>query len=1007
MSSLIIFGGICAQRLGISQLPDIDFPVLSISVNYEGASPEVIEAELLEPIEERLLQIEGITQMRSSARQGSGNVTLDFEIKRNVDIALQEVQAALSQLRLPLGIDPPVIRKTNPEDQPFMFLGVSSDKPIRELIIWLDSFLLDQFRFIPGIGEVSTGGYPERNLRIWPDSEKLRELELTAADILTAIQSQHLESAAGQFTTGDRELRVRWLGEAGTPEEIGDIRLLRRGGEIIHHRNSSIRIKDVARIEDGLSDVRRIARFDNLKGVGIGIRKQRGENEVALAKAVQKKVKELQSQLPKGYTLHVIVDLTRPTKAVVHTTYEKLAVAAVVTIFICFLFLGSWHAALNILFSIPTSIVGTFIVIYFSGFTLNLFSLLALTLAISIVVDDAIMLLENIVRHHRMKKSAAQASYDGSMEILPAAVAATLAVVAVFLPVVFMSGVIGKFFYQFGVTMSTAVLLSLVEAVTITPMRAAAFMSAEHKINKFESWLETYFHRLGERYGRGLARLLHFHGWVVLFSVIAFILSLLLVRGVRQEFVPPQDQDRIILNGETAVGSSLEFTSEKSRLVEEVVRKNPHVRSYFVSIGAGGPASEVNQFYMPLELHDRRKRKPTHLQVMDELRQQLKVVDGVRISMRDLSTRGLTSGRQFPISLNLIGPDLNVLYDKSQELIKRLDGEGLTQDLNTDFKLGVPEFVIRPDRDALAERGVTVESVALTLGATIAGLRHSEYTVDGKRHDIRIKIPDKLMDSPKAVENITIRNNYGNSVKLSEIVKFEERKTYQSITRVNRQRAVGVFGNLMAGKSQAGVLERARQIAQEILPEGYVFSLEGASAGLAESFSSLTTALLMGILVAYMILAVQFNSFVHPVSILMALPFSVTGALLTLWITGTSLNLFSFIGLVVLMGIAKKNSILLVEFTNHVREQETANAREALIKACPVRLRPILMTSVATVAAALPLVLGDSIGQETRTPMGLTIIGGTVLSTILTLYVVPCIYLLLARFESRKKAELL
>jgi len=1007
MSSFIIFGAICANRLGISKLPDIDFPVLSISVDYEGASPEVVESELIEPIEERLLQIEGVTQMRSSVRQGSGSVTLDFDIKRNVDVALQEVQAALSQLNYPLGVDPPVIRKTNPEDQPFMFLGVIADKPIREVLNWVDSFLLDQFRFIPGIGEVGIGGFPERNLRIWPDPAKLKQFDLTVNDIVNAIKSQHLESAAGQFVEGEQELRVRWLGEAVSPQEIGNIRLLQRGGQIVHQENGNgLTIKDVARVEDGLSDTRRMVRIDDAQGVGIGLRKQRGGNEVALAHAVREKVKQLQPLLPEGYKLIINVDLTLSTEAVVYTTYEKLIVAGIVTIVICFLFLGSWQAALNILFSIPTSIVGTFIIIYFSGFTLNLFTLLALTLAVSIVVDDAIMLLENIVRHYRMGKNAAQAAYDGAMEILPAATAATLAVIAVFLPVVFMEGVIGKFFFQFGVTMSAAVILSLIEAVTITPMRAAALMSSETKVNRFERWLDRIFHKLGEQYAKTLAIPLR-HPWlVVAVSLILFVLSMSLVKGIRQEFVPLQDQDLIIVNGQTKPGSSLEFTSEKAKEIDSILKRHPQITGYYTSMGAGGPASEVNQFFSLAKLKSREKRPVTHQQIMDELRDEFKKVEGVKASLRDMSTRGLTSGKQFPISFNIIGQDLNVLYEKSQELIKKLDAEGLTQDLDTDFKLGLPELLIKPDRVEMASRGVSVESVATTLGATVAGIRQAEFTADGKRFDIRIKLPDALVNSPSAIGEILVRNNFGYQIPLEKLVKFEEQKTYQSITRVNRQRAIGIFGNIQKGKSQTAVLERARQISYEVLPQGYAFSLEGSSAGLAESFSSLQTALLMGILVAYMILAVQFNSFVQPISILMALPFSVTGALLSLWATGTSLNLFSYIGLIVLMGIAKKNSILLVEFTNQVRSRGAASVKAALLEACPVRLRPVLMTSVATIAAAAPLIFGNSIGQETRTPMGLTIIGGTLVSTILTLFIVPSMYLALSRFESKKKIDL-
>jgi multidrug efflux pump subunit AcrB len=615
------------------------------------------------------------------------------------------------------------------------------------------------------------------------------------------------------------------------------------------------------------------------------------------------------------------------------------------------------------------------------------------------------MLLENIVRHHRMGKSAAQAAYDGSMEILPAATAATFAVVAVFLPVVFMDGVIGKFFFQFGVTMSAAVLLSLVEAVTITPMRCATFMGSE-KTNKFENFLEKLFAKLDSYYAQILEKILRFPKTVVFTSIGIFILSMFLIKGVRQEFVPPQDQDMIIVNGQTPPGTALNSTLEKAKQVEDTIKSNPNVVSYFNSIGAGGPASEVNQFFMPVNLKPREERKQTHMQIINDLRKELSEVKGVKVSMRDNSSRGLTSGRQFPISFNISGPSLDILMTKGQEIMKKLNEEGLTVDLDTDFKQGLPEYLAQPDRAALALRGVSIESIASTMGSTVAGVIQGQFTTEGKRYDIRIKLPDDLVKSPEGLENVYVRNSFGNTVPLSQLVKFKEQKTYQSISRVNRQRSIGIFGNIKSGQSQAKVVARAEELSRELLPSGYGFSLEGSSAGLTDSFKSLTVSLLMGILVAYMILAIQFNSFVHPISILMALPFSVTGALLILWATNTSLNLFSFIGIIVLMGIAKKNSILLVEFTNHTRKQGAASIKEALIKACPMRLRPILMTSVATVAAATPLIIGNSMGQETRTSMGLTIVGGTIVSTVLTLFVVPCIYLMLSKFESKKKVDI-
>ncbi len=1004
MISMITFGAVSLNKLGISQMPDVDFPVLNISVNYEGAAPEIVEADLIQPIEERLLQIEGVKEMRSSANQGSASINLEFDINRNVNVALQEVQSALGQLKLPPNVDPPVIKKSNPDEDPILIVSVFGSDSIKDMLLWVNNYLSDQLQFLPGVGQVSVGGFPDPNMRVWIDPRKLKQNDLTVSDVTEALRTQNIESSAGQFVEGKKEIRLRWAGEAVSPSEIGEIQILKRGGQSINNE-TIYKVKDVARVEEGLSDIRRFARVNGKPAIAIQVRKQRGSNEVEVADQVMKKLDELKSSFPKGFQYQVTVNYTKSTRATVDLTKEKLVVAALITILVCFFFLGSIQAAFNILISLPTSIVGTFTILYFSGFTLNLFTLLALTLAISIVVDDAIMLLENIVRHYRMGKGADLAASDGSKEVLPAAIAATLAVIAVFLPVIFMSGIVGKFFFQFGVTMSAAVLLSLVEAVTITPMRAAAFFANEPKVSKLENWLDERFERISEGYGRILERTLRWRASVVFGSLALFVASLFLVSKVRQEFVPPQDQDLIILSAQTPPGSSLAKTDEVAVALEQIIREQPEVADYLVSVGGGGGASNLpTQIMMPITLKPRDSRKLNHTEIMAQLRGKFKKIKEAKISMRDISARNLSTGRLNPIALNLRGPDLGVLADKVNELIGRLEKEGLAVDMDTDFRKGIPELLMNPDRRAMGLRGVAADAVSQVLATAVGGYRQGQYTLDGKRYDIRFKIPDELIHSADDIKNLDVRNIAGNRLPLGSFVKAEMKEVSQTITRINRQRAVSLFGNLAPGQSQSVVLKRAGEIAKEILPPGYSFALEGASAGFSESFSSLFSAMMIGILVAYLILAVQFDSFIHPVSVLVALPFSVTGALLTLWMTNTSLNLFSFIGLIVLMGIAKKNSIMMVEFTNQVRAHDKLGIKEALLKACPVRLRPILMTSVATVAAATPLVLGGGIGSETRLPMGLSIVGGTIVSTLLTLFVVPALYILLSRFERPKRA---
>ena len=993
MFALILFGAISFKQLGVSQMPDVNFPILNISVSYPGAAPEVVESEIINLIEKRLLSVEGIKEMRSTAQQGSAQVNLEFAIDRNVDVALQEVQSALSQIRFPSGVDPAIISKSNPEDDPILFVSIFGDVELTKMLQWTDGFLLDQIQFLSGVGEVSFRGFPDRNLRIWIDVEKLKKYELTISDIVESLRTANVQSAAGQYVEGKQEIRIRYQGTAATVEDIGNFRIIKRGGQTIEDRR--FYIKDVARVVDGLADIRRIAKVNGKPAVSLQIRKQRGANEVTVADSVIKKLSELKSQFPEGMNYTININYTKSTQATVDLSIEKIGVVSLITIIICFLFLGNFQSAINILFSIPTSIIGTFIVLKLAGFTLNLFTLLALTLSISIVVDDAIMLLENIIRHYRMGKTPYQAALEGSKEVLPAAIAASLAVLAVFMPVVFMDGVIGKFFFQFGITMCAAVLISLLEAIVITPMRTAAFLKTDAKVSVFESKLDHLFERIGKSYQNGLIHCFQIKWWVLTASIVFFVGSLFLFKIVKQEFVPTQDQNLIILTAQAKPGTSLAETANLVEPLNELLKNTKEVAGYFISVGPG-------QVFLPIALVDLSERSISHIDLMNTLRLKAKEIKGLRISLRDISARNLSTGRQNPIAFNLRGPDLEILNNKSQEIIKKLEEQKLAVDLDTDYKVGLPELTLVPNREQLSKKSVTAESVAQVLSAAIAGLRDGQFVSDGRQIDIRYKVNEDQIQSVNDIKKLFVRNSFGNLIQLEDLVNTEKTNSLNSIARINRQRSVSVYGNIAPQQSQGDVLDKIKDMATKILPSGYSYQLEGASAGFSSSFKSLTWVLILGILVAYMILAIQFNSFIDPISVLMSLPFSLSGALLILWLTGTSLNLFSFIGLIVLMGIAKKNSIMLVEFTVQILIKDKLSTAEALLKACPVRLRPVLMTSIATLFAALPLVLGSGLGIETRRPMGLVIIGGIVVSTIFTLFIVPIFYLILSELKLNK-----
>jgi hydrophobe/amphiphile efflux-1 (HAE1) family protein len=1024
MAGLILFGAISLGRLGISYMPDIDFPTLNISVTWEGSAPEILEAELVDQFEQRVIATEGLVEIRSSVRQGTANITLDFEINRDIDAAVQEVQTALSQVRLPLGVDPPTIRKQNPEEDPVMWLGVSGSREFRALAEFVDLYLKDQFQTIPGVGEVMINGFSDRNLRIWIRNDDLKKYELSVLDVVNAVTREHSEIAGGYIENQEKEINVRSMGEGITADEVANILITQRGGQPIY--DTTIRLRDVARVEDGLNDIRRIFRIDGKNAVGLGIKKQRGSNEVAVAEAVRQKVEEVKKTLPPDVNLRINVDFTRFVEQSVYYTKKELLLASLITAVICFLFLGTWTSSLNVLLSIPTSIVGTFTVIYFMGFTLNLFTMLALTLVIGIVVDDAIMVLENIVRHFHMGKNKVKAARDGAREITFAAVAASVAVMAIFLPVAFMQGIIGKFFFQFGVTITAAVALSLVEAITLTPMRCSQFMaeasrnSVRPQRGSLRVWAayvfarveqvvgetaDRWFGRLAAHYQRALHTALDHRWTVLLVSAVLFGLSVGVVFLLRREFVPTQDQNFFRISLINPVGSSLAYTERQCIEIENYIKSRSDVDRFLMSIG--GLNGQSNTAFIPVVLKEKHEREKTQSEIVEEFRKDLsQIVKGARLQISDLSSRGLTSRRSLPVEFNIRGVDYAQLKTAAEKIMKRMEESGLMRDVDTNYREGMPELRIHPNREEAAKRGVSMEDLGTTINAAIGGVRRGKFTNDARRYDVRMRLESQERLQPEDANKLQIRTSYGELIPLTDIVKLEVVPTVQEIGRINRQRAITISANLAPNVSQSAAIAMAEKISREALPEGYTFNLEGGSQTYMESIYSLWGVLLLGIVVAYMVLASQFNSFLHPVTVLLALPFSVTGAFLALWLTGQSVNLFSMIGLILLFGIVKKNSILLVEFTNHLRQHDRLEPRAALEKACPIRLRPILMTSLATMGAAVPTALSTAAGSEARVPMAMTIIGGVLVSTFFTLFVVPCFYSLMSRFERITVEEL-
>jgi hydrophobe/amphiphile efflux-1 (HAE1) family protein len=1005
MIGLILVGSVALSRLGVSLMPDVDLPTISVRATLEGADPEIMESEVVDVIEDAVMAVAGVKEVTSSARQGSCSVNVEFIPEKDIDVAFQEVQARVSaNMRLlPKDIDPPSIAKTNREDSPILWVTLTGMRPQRELSEYARNVLRDRFLTVPDTGDVMMGGYQDRNLRIWIDPLKLQSRGLTVDDLIKAVQREHVALPAGRLEGSVRESNVKVEGEALSLEQWNQLRLKEQDGAAVY-------LGDVAVVEDGMEDIRRISRVDGEPAQGLGIIKQRGANAVKVADACRARIAELNKTLPHGMELKVRFDQTQFIKEAYEETRFTLILSVLLTALVCWLFLGSISSTFNVILAIPVSVFGTFAVIYFCGFTLNLFTLLALTLSIGLVVDDAIMVLENIYRHAEMGHEKHVAARLGAEQIQFAALCATLALVAIFLPVVFIQGVMGKYFLQFGVVLSVAVIISLIEALTLAPMRCSQLLRVGQRGNALERAVGYTFEVLSRSYGRLLEWILGWGPWryaVIVVSLAIFAASMLLIRGMPREEVPAQDQGLFMVRLRGPVDWSISRTNEVVREVEEIINRRKEIESCFANAGSHGGEANEGMFFINMKPRDQRPLKNgrpiTQQESIGELREDLNVFPGVEIQVRDPSKTGLAGGGRgggLPVSFSVRGPDWNKLGELSAQFKDRMMTSGKLVDVNSDYRVGMPEVQVLPNRQKTLARNVDVQALGETVRALVGGYRIAKFTYQGRRYDVRVRLlrGDRLR--PEDIGLLYVRNRDGEPIRISELVDIETRPSLQAISRVNRMRAVTIGANPLPGVPQNEALAEVERISNEILPEGYEVVLTGSSRSASESFGGLMFAFIAGLMVAYMVLASQFNSYLHPFTILLALPFSLTGALLGLYLGGQSINVFSVIALILLAGIVKKNSILLVDFTNQLRS-EGRPVNQALREACPIRLRPILMTSVATIAGAVPGALAVGPGGELRIPMSIAVIGGVVVSTLLTLFVVPCFYSIAEEWRER------
>ncbi|PKO90989.1 MAG: AcrB/AcrD/AcrF family protein [Betaproteobacteria bacterium HGW-Betaproteobacteria-1] len=1001
---LVLLGLISYQRIGVDRFPFIEFPILSITTNLVGANPDIIDASITSVIETAVNTTPGIEHIASSSSPGVSVVTITFALDKDINVAYNEVQSNVSRIlrRLPDDVDPPIIRKVETNASPIMWLGLTGDRTPQQLNLYGLNIVKKKLETIKGVGEVRLGGRLDRRIRINVIPERMAAYNIVANDLITAFNNEHVQLPGG-FLVGEKAEQLLKLDlEYHNLRDLEDMIVTYRDG-------SPIKLKDIAELEDGLEDQRQVAHYNGQPTVGIGIIKVSNANTVEIIDEVKRRVdEEIRPNLPPGMFIDISTDDSLFIKEIVKSLQEHLIEGTLLAALIVWLFLRSLRSTLIIATAIPVSLLGAVAVMYFSGFTFNTMTLLALLLLIGVVVDDAIVVLENIFRHREMPGATAMsAAINGSREVAFAVVAATLSLVCIFAPVIFMDGIIGQFFKSFAVVVTFGVLVSLFVSLTLTPMLCSRYLRVETQHGKLYNLLDRFFHRMDAFYAKSLSWAL-VHRWKVVFVTMLIVLSSgFLFAQVSKEFVPEADEGRFRISFKTPLGSSLEYTETRLNMIEDILADYPdQIASYFTTIGFGAQG-QVNTGNANIRMKERDERSMSQQELMNKLRERLEQIPGVRAFPAPIAIVG--GQRSEKLQFSLSGDNLEQVGTIAKTMQKRLTEMPGMGRVDVDIELDLPQLVMTVDRVRAASLGITARDIATAISLYSGGIDIASFNDepgDGQRYNIRIKAREGSLTQPEDLKKIFLRSGDGGLVRLDSVVTFKQSLGAAVIGRFDLQYAATLYASPSIPLDQA--VTNVNQLAGEILPPGYHIRLSGEAEEMGKTIDNMVFVFALALVLLYMVLASQFNSFLQPLIVMVAQPLAVIGGVLALLLTGNSLNIFSMIGMVLLIGLVAKNSILLVDLTNQLREQGT-DIDDALRQACPIRLRPVLMTSLTVILALLPAALGLGAGAETNGPLAVAVIGGMISSTLLTLIVVPAVYSLAThgqqRFEKRMQSS--
>jgi multidrug efflux pump len=985
---LVLLGAVSYERLTVREYPNIDEPVVSIVTTYPGASAEIIETQVTQVLEGSIAGIEGIDTLTSVSRPETSRITVTFRTSVDPDVAASDVRDRVGRVRgrLPDEIEEPVIAKVEADAQPILYMPFISDRmsPL-EITDYVDRFVVDRFKNLPGVADVQIQGERRYAMRIWLDRDRLAAYGLTVQDVEAALRAQNIEVPSGRIESRDREFTVLSRTGLVTPDQFRQVVVKLADG-------FPVRLKDVAEVELGAADDRRVSRANGRNAISVGIVKQATANPLDVSNAVREVLPELIESLPEGMSAEITYDtsvfIDRSIKAVFSTIAEAIVLVVLVILF----FLRSLRASLIPIVTIPVSLVTTFALMYALGFSVNTLTLLAMVLAIGLVVDDAIVVLENVHRHVEMGKRPSFAAIVGTKEIGLAVVAMTLTLAAVYAPVAFAPGRTGRLFLEFALTLAGAVLVSGFVALTLTPMMCAKLIRHHESHGRVYNALERLFEGMASGYRRTLELTLKARFLVVLVGLAVAGASAFLLTSIKSELAPVEDRGVIRAFGTGPEGATIDYTMRYSGQLEALLGSVPEVESFIVV--AGWP--EVTRSIAFARLKDWEERGRSQQQIAAELQPKMAKIAGITavpVNPPSFGQRGSSRPVEFVIQTSGTYAQLQEHVDKMLERIR--DYPGLVA-VDTDLKLNKPQVEVALNRDKVTDAGIDVSTVGRTLETMLGGRQVTRFEQNGEQYDVILRLAGQDRNTPRDLSRIYVRGRDGTMVQLSNLVAVEERVAPKELNRFNQLRAATISANLAPGTSLGDALAFLDQAAREVLPQGVQTDYAGQSREFREAGASLLFIFVLALAFIYLVLAAQFESFVDPLIIMLTVPLSITGALLALYLAGGTLNVYSQIGLVTLVGLITKHGILIVEFANQLREQGRAK-REAVVESAVLRLRPILMTTGAMVLGALPLALATGAGAESRQQIGWVIVGGMTLGTLLTLFVVPTAYTLLAR----------